>query len=421
MKILLIENNEAVGNMLQSAIQDQNEHFTRIRPDHDIASHLSNTIYDIVIIDPEDIHNAEKHIEDIAALTDTKVYKLIFSAHYNRIDAHNLGMHDILLKPIDQADLQSKLQQAHIMRQLKQEWTNMKVLLIEGNAAAARAVKRELHAQNEEVVVEPKRSKIYDHLENSFFDVVIMDPTPMNDTQQLMIKMRKIVPPYTYTLLFAEGFKRKHAQEAGMNDALLKPLENSDIRHKIQNARVMRQLSKHLSDISTDFPSKEGIIAKSAFKQLYLTALDRAVRYNEVISILLIGIDNHREITDNDGRQAFDAAVHHLGDSLKHLRRYADILGQTDEHEFSLLLLSGQKGAEPVMALQRLKSALSKNHEVYEGGANKVVMFARGISLPTGECFAHYVFDVDTMQEEDEEDEENDGEKSVLWSVDRLQ
>jgi diguanylate cyclase (GGDEF)-like protein len=184
---------------------------------------------------------------------------------------------------------------------------------------------------------------------------------------------------------------------------------------------VRRQLSKHLSDISTDFPSKEGIIAKSAFKQLYLTALDRAVRYNEVISILLIGIDNHREITDNDGRQAFDAAVHHLGDSLKHLRRYADILGQTDEHEFSLLLLSGQKGAEPVMALQRLKSALSKNHEVYEGGANKVVMFARGISLPTGECFAHYVFDVDTMQEEDEEDEENDGEKSVLWSVDRLQ
>lgn len=421
MKIMIVPGGEVVGRMIGEALEEHNEDPVNIPHEQNIDEYFNNYSYDIVIVNPEGFHEPEKYIKKIATLAQINTYKLIFSETYNRIDAHNLGMDDILARPIDHNDLQNKLQQAHIKRHLKQAWSNMRVLLVDKNAAATRAVTRELQAQNEEVVLEPERSKMYDHLKSNFVDVIIIDPTPMNDTSQLMQRMGRLVPPYIYTLLFTEGFRREHAQNAGMNDILLKPVEQSDIKQKMQNARVLHQLNRHLSDTSTDYPGSDNFISKSAFKQLFFTALERSIRYLEIVSVILIGIDNYKEILDNDGIEAIDNITKRLSEKLVKSRRYADILGQTGEQEFSFLLLSHDNKDEPILAVNRFVKTLSELESVYEFGLKTTVkVYLRGISLPTGTCFAYHILNAGEDPQLIEKQTQNNN-KSGLWNPDRLQ
>ena len=69
----------------------------------------------------------------------------------------------------------------------------------------------------------------------------------------------------------------------GCNDLLKKPVSGEKLIVKSENAERMVGLVERIGDDSEDFPSAGGVIAKSAFNQLFLSSIDRADRYGETL------------------------------------------------------------------------------------------------------------------------------------------
>src|SRR5690606_15726197 len=114
---------------------------------------------------------------------------------------------------------------------------------------------------------------------------------------------------------------REDALKAGANDLMVKPLDASHLDVMMKNAKRLTSLMGKLGDESEDFPSAGGVIAKSAFNQLFLSGVDRADRYAERSFMLFINIDNRDEIIEQEGAYAAEYATAKLSQYLVRLRR----------------------------------------------------------------------------------------------------
>jgi diguanylate cyclase (GGDEF)-like protein len=163
-----------------------------------------------------------------------------------------------------------------------------------------------------------------------------------------------------------------------------KPLDPMVLEEKIGNADRLLTLVKRIGDDSEDFPSAGGVIAKSAFNQLFLSAMDRADRYGERTFILFISLSNYKDIKDHDGPKAADYAVAKLSQYLVLLRRQSDIIGQTAKYEYALLLQRPVYETEPVEAANRFAESLASFKEIASTGATNVEITVTLLSIPTG-------------------------------------
>jgi PleD family two-component response regulator len=225
-------------------------------------------------------------------------------------------------------------------------------------------------------------------------DVIIADVTELDDTEQLIEQLRKNISSMTYVMLILNEYTRSYAHSAGVNDYLYQPFEHDDFKEKIDNAIFRRKLCDHLTDEREDFHSAGGIISKSAFKQLYISTLDRSRRYGENTGIILIGLSNFRDILENDGPYAAEYAAAKLSQAIVSLRRQADIVGQTDKHEYGLLLMDPKSNNEAIAAADRFAEGLSKCSDLYEGGARQASLYVQSILLSSGVCLRDHRFHV---------------------------
>jgi len=133
-----------------------------------------------------------------------------------------------------------------------------------------------------------------------------------------------------------------------------------------------------------DFPSAGGVIAKSAFNQLFLTALERGDRYGELTYLLRVYISNIQDIHDMDGPYASGYAAAELSRQLVLMRRQSDIIGQTDKGEYCLMLLHPQSEQEPKEAAKRFADTLDRAHLDNVPGAVQPKLSVELVSLPLG-------------------------------------
>jgi GGDEF domain-containing protein len=139
-----------------------------------------------------------------------------------------------------------------------------------------------------------------------------------------------------------------------------------------------------IGDDSEDFPSAGGVIAKSAFNQLFLSGMDRADRYGERTFVLFISLSNYKEILEMDGPYAAEYAVAKLSQYLVLLRRQSDIIGQTARYEYALLLQRPAYDTEPVEAANRFAESLSNIKDIVSSGSTEVKVTISLVDLPMG-------------------------------------
>jgi GGDEF domain-containing protein len=148
-------------------------------------------------------------------------------------------------------------------------------------------------------------------------------------------------------------------------------------------ARIINVI-RNLGDDSLDFPSAGGVIAKSAFNQLFLSAIDRADRYGENSYAVFIDVANYLDMMEKDGPYYADFAVAKMSQLLSQIRRQSDIIGQTGKNEYALLLQRPQYESEPVDAANRFAEELSKLKSIRESVESDPMINVRLLQLPTG-------------------------------------
>ncbi len=159
----------------------------------------------------------------------------------------------------------------------------------------------------------------------------------------------------------------------------------------LQNARRLADLMNIVSDETQDFPSAGGVIARSAFNQLFLSCLERGQRYSERTSILCISIENYKELYKIGGSYVADYHAATLSKTLVDIARQSDIIGQIKHEFFALLFLRPLNEQEPLSAAQRFHEVI-KNSDIFEGHKDVSPQISISlIEIPTGRQMASFI------------------------------
>lgn len=267
----------------------------------------------------------------------------------------------------------------------------MKILIVDHDEMAVQLIKSKLAPLGHEVLVEEAKNNAVDRVANEEFDVIFIDPAPLTSARPVVLNIRRSVRNYPYVILLSENANQEEAIKSGMNDCLAKPVDPEALAQKMVNAERLVELVTRIGDDSEDFPSAGGVIAKSAFNQLFLSAIDRADRYGEKTYLLFISMSNYKEIFEMDGPYAAEYAVAKLSQYLVLLRRQSDIIGQTAKYEYALMLQRPQYETEPVEAANRFAESLSGFEDIVSSGSTPVEITVRLLDIPTGNTIAEHV------------------------------
>jgi CheY-like chemotaxis protein len=268
----------------------------------------------------------------------------------------------------------------------------MKILVVDQDALTAQMIRSKIEPLGHSVVEEPVKNNAVERMAAGDFDVVLLDPSPLTTPRSLILNIRRHVRNYPYIIMMSESLSQEDALKAGANDLLAKPVDPAGLQKKLENAQRLISLVRRIGDDSEDFPSAGGVIAKSAFNQLFLSAMDRADRYGERTFILQISLSNHKEIFEMDGSYAAEFAVAKLCQYLVLLRRQSDIIGQTGKNEYSLLLQRPVYENEPVEAAGRFAEQLAGLGDIDASGAMAVEITVCLLDVPAGREVVRHVF-----------------------------
>ncbi len=271
----------------------------------------------------------------------------------------------------------------------------MKILVIDQDSVSSRLIRDGLELRGHSVVEEAVREAALKRLEEDGFEMVFCDPASLAGgpagTRPLVLSIRRAAKCYPYLVLTSHDLLRDDAISWGANDALTKPLDKTSLRAIMTNCDRLIMLLKRLSDESEDFPNGGGVIAKSAFNQLFLSAIDRAERYCEQSFLLFIGIRNHKNLTERYGGYTVAFAAARLSQYLVRLRRQSDIIAQTGASEYCLMLQRPRVETEPAEAAKRFAAALAKIEDIAVHDGDGVEVGVSLVSLPTGQLHAEHV------------------------------
>ncbi|MGD9877851.1 diguanylate cyclase [Desulfococcus sp.] len=94
--------------------------------------------------------------------------------------------------------------------------------------------------------------------------------------------------------------------------------------------------------------------------------MERARRYGEPFSLLMLDLDHFKRVNDTRGHAAGDAALRHVAAIFRKSLRQTDIAGRVGGEEFSILLPHTDLAAALVMA-ERLRSTIENTPADYNG------------------------------------------------------
>lgn len=260
----------------------------------------------------------------------------------------------------------------------------MKVLIVDRDEMFSNLLAGKIRAAGHEVIVKSIKNDAIEALESSDIDVIYFDPSPLTDPKALLLQIRRMVRNYPYTVLMAPEVTLEQANQSGCNEALAKPMDPAALTATLENAQRMTDLIRRIGDDKTDFPSGGGVISKSAFNQLFLSAVDRVSRYSELAHVLFISIPNYDDIKLDDGKYAADYAVSKLAQNLVRLRRQSDVLGQTAINEYAILLQRPLTSTESLDAARRFAAAMENQTDITSNGVTDLMVRVDLIHLPNG-------------------------------------
>ena len=267
----------------------------------------------------------------------------------------------------------------------------MKILVVDSDTLATQMIRSLLEVKGHTIVEEPVKNNAIALLEKDAYQVVFIDPAPLNNARPVVLGIRRAMRSYPYIILMSQEIPREDALRAGANEVMVKPIDHTGLEKVMENAERLTSLIKRIGDESEDFPSAGGVIAKSAFNQLFLSGIDRADRYGERSFLVFIGIKNYQDIVAMDGTYAAEYATAKLSQYLVRLRRQSDIIAQTGKNEYCLMLQRPMYETEPMEAANRFADALRRFDDICASENVKVEVAVTLVDLPVGNKIIEHV------------------------------
>ncbi|ODS64295.1 MAG: hypothetical protein ABS41_03275 [Arenimonas sp. SCN 70-307] len=109
-----------------------------------------------------------------------------------------------------------------------------------------------------------------------------------------------------------------------------------------------------------------GVLARSGLAEQGHRLMSESRRYQRPLSMLLMDMDQFKQVNDSLGHAAGDTVLRHLAERARRVLRGEDVLGRLGGDEFVALLPSTDAAGARVVA-ERLRDALHEAHARYRG------------------------------------------------------
>lgn len=124
---------------------------------------------------------------------------------------------------------------------------------------------------------------------------------------------------------------------------------------------LLEAISGHYQELEYQarFDPLTGVANRRHFVEMVEAEMARSSRYGKQLSILMVDIDQFKEINDIYGHQAGDLILQALCETCKIVLRAFDIVGRWGGDEFAILLPETPPAIAPQVA-ERLRDAIEK-------------------------------------------------------------
>ncbi len=263
----------------------------------------------------------------------------------------------------------------------------MKIMLIDRDRDVVDEVENICRQDgNIDLTIEPIKNNAIDAVRAEPYDAIFFDPAPKNEEMRaLLIGVRRGNPNYTPVVIMSHQLSLDESKKSGANDYIKKPFDQNEFKKKLGNLKRLADFNKQLQDESIDFPSKDGVISKSAFNQIFISCLDRADRYGEETYLTFATIKNIDDIRAQHGDDVAAEICENLKKYTTRIRRLSDIAGRTAENQICLMLTRPANADEPRMAITRFADSMAEYAELISTSDAKAVINVSMMAIPSGE------------------------------------
>jgi two-component system, cell cycle response regulator len=217
----------------------------------------------------------------------------------------------------------------------------MEILIVEDEPISRRLLEFTLHRWGYEVTATADGNEAWEVLQNPAPPSLVISDwmMPGMDGLELCHHIRSGERPgYTYLIILtARGQKADVIKglEAGADDYLVKPFDQEELRCRIKiGERIINLEHRILQLANTD--ALTGILNRRAFMEKMEIEVERAIRENSPLSLIIADLDHFKQINDRYGHQVGDQVLQQFTQVISALTRPYDFLGRYGGEEFSL-------------------------------------------------------------------------------------
>lgn len=174
-------------------------------------------------------------------------------------------------------------------------------------------------------------------------DLIITDVMmPKMDGYELARRLRanpmtRFVPIIIQTAARGEAQDHRRGSEVGALGYITDP---TDVDLLLARARTLLDFKQYLDtceeEASTDHLT--GLANRRRFERQLEREVSRTLRYNRPFCLLMLDIDNFKEVNDTHGHEAGDEAIRHLALTLQAGTRGIDLAARIGGEEFAVIL-----------------------------------------------------------------------------------
>jgi two-component system cell cycle response regulator len=176
------------------------------------------------------------------------------------------------------------------------------------------------------------------------------------------------------------------ATKAGVDDFLLKPVNEMDLLVRLRTAERVQHLYHELQEqmeavrFHASHDSLTGLLNREAMMRLLFQETDRVQRMRTPLTLMLIDLDKFSEINIEFGYGTGDAVLREFSQRLRRYLRSYDILGRCGEDEF-LVGLPGCMADHAALMAERLQNTvLDKPYHIHRDVLNVTASIGLGTS-----------------------------------------